>query len=537
MKLMLPPRIDNSRESLDCDSQSLLIIGANGAGKTRFTHYIVEELKDVAVEVSAIPAIYDNSDCDRLPMSIDSLYAAAAEKSPLMRADNVSRLQRLVALLIYEEVVNLISYKVSNNGRPCAQAQFPTSRLDRVIALWQELFPNNHVLIEGGRLLFSRDIDTTAYSSLKLSHGEKAVLYYIGAVMMAPKDGVIFVDDPTALLHPSLAPQLWSRLEAERNDCKFIYTTHDLDFASSRALSRVIWVKSYDAESTAWDYSIIPSDSGLSDDIYLAVMGSRKPVIFIEGDDTHSIDSKLYPLIFPNHTIKALGSCNKVIEAVRTFNDLSSFHHLDSYGIVDRDRRDAGEVQYLNRKRILVPGVAEVENLLMIEDVIKAVAHHHHRDEEQAFARVKKSILDMFKSDLRAQALEHTRHRIKRAVEYRIDGRFTSITGLEEHMHNLVDNLNPRGLYEKLCQEFHGYLANGDYMAILRVYNRKSMIPGSNVSQLCGVGDGKDGYVNDIIKILKSRSADAIRIRRAMRATFGLGDDDMKVPTADPAAM
>ena len=84
-------------------------------------------------------------------------------------------------------------------------------------------------------------------------------------------------------------------------------------------------------------------------------MGSRKPVLFIEGDGIHSIDARLYPLLFKDYSVKSLGSCNKVIEATRTFNDLTGF---DSRGIVDRDRRDDKEVAYLRGKRIMVPEVA-----------------------------------------------------------------------------------------------------------------------------------------------------------------------------------
>ena len=50
-----------------------------------------------------------------------------------------------------------------------------------------------------------------------------------------------------------------------------------------------------------------------------------------------------------------------MIEATRTFNDLSAFHHLDSHGVVDRDRRDANEVGYLRQRKVFVPEVAEIE--------------------------------------------------------------------------------------------------------------------------------------------------------------------------------
>ena len=107
----------------------------------------------------------------------------------------------------------------------------------------------------------------------------------------------------------------------------------------------------------------MPSSRDL-DTALLDLLGSRKPVLVIEGDDKHSIDSRLYPLIFPEYTVKPLGSCNKVIETVRSFGDLKNFHMLESRGIEDRDRRSDPEVEYLRNKNILVPDVAEVENLM-----------------------------------------------------------------------------------------------------------------------------------------------------------------------------
>ncbi len=253
----------------------------------------------------------------------------------------------------------------------------------------------------------------------------------------------------------------------------------------------------------------------------MALIGARRPVMFIEGDATHSIDAKLYPLIFKDFSVKALGSCNKVIEATRAFNDLRAFHHLESCGIVDRDRRDEKEVGYLRGKNIFVPDVAEIENILMLEDVVKAVARFTGHDADKVFNSVKNAIVRMFRHDLRQQALLHTRHRVKRTVEYRVDGRFTNINALEEHMQNLVNEINPRGLYEQFCRMFSQMAALEDYAGILRVYNQKSMVPRSNVGQLCGLSGSKEAYVQAVLSVLKSDGREAATIRRAITRCFG----------------
>lgn len=524
MNILLPPKKDNTSQEISSGNRQITIIGANGAGKTRFTDWLINNMQGRAFRMSIISALYESREIDSLPGSIDMLYKETSERTSILRNENVSQAERLMSILFQEEIVNLIAYKMMLSDNP--NAKLPSTKLDKVIDVWQEVFPGSKILIEGGKMLISREGDKQSYSSMKLSAGERAVMYYVGAVLMAMKDAVIFIDNPGIFLHQSITKSLWDRIEQLRPDCTFIYTTHDIDFASSRTDNTVIWVREYDAVANTWDYDILPDHAELSDDIYLTIIGARKPVLFIEGDGVHSIDSKLYPLIFPQYTVKPLGSCNKVIEATRAFNDLTTFHHMDSYGIVDRDRRDDGEVKYLRTKKILVPNVAEIENILMLEEVIRTVASRHRKDENKVFAKVKATILDLFKQEVRQQALMHTRHRVKRTLEYRIDGRFNNINSLEDHINDLVKEINPRGMYEAFCREFHGYVAIGDYQNVLRVFNRKSMIPSSNVSGLCGLAN-KDAYIHTIIKILKQNGKDAQRIRNAVIKCFGLDDNNL----------
>ncbi len=212
-----------------------------------------------------------------------------------------------------------------------------------------------------------------------------------------------------------------------------------------------------------------------------------------------------------------------MIESTRTFNSLRAFHNLDAFGIVDRDRRNEAEVNYLRGKKILVPEVAEIENIFMLEAVIKAVARHFHRDQNEAFAKVKKSIMRLFETDLRQQALMHTRHQVKKTVEHRIDGRFANIGKLEEHINDLCQSINPRGIYEEYCRDFRRYVAQGDYAAVLKVYNRKTMISESHVARACGLRrDDKDTYIRAILSILKENRDPASTIREAIRGVFGI---------------
>ena len=180
-------------------------------------------------------------------------------------------------------------------------------------------------------------------------------------------------------------------------------------------------------------------------------------------------------------------------------------------------------MEYLRKKNILVPNVAEVENILMLEGVIRAVARHKRRNPDLVFPKVKRRVITMFTKELKQQALMHVRHRVKRDVEMRIDMKFTSINALENHMVELVSEINPRGLYDQLCREFHVYEDNDDYESILRVYNQKLMLVESNVAILCGF-KGRDDYIRGVLNILKGNSENAHAIRRAIKHCFGIED-------------
>src|SRR5690606_4587480 len=76
-----------------------------------------------------------------------------------------------------------------------------------------------------------------------LSDGERVVFYLIGKCLQAPSKSIIIVDEPEIHLHKAIMSKLWNALEQERNDCLFVYLTHDLEFAISRTAAKKIWLK------------------------------------------------------------------------------------------------------------------------------------------------------------------------------------------------------------------------------------------------------------------------------------------------------
>ena len=526
--LKLLRRTDGTEPVTLGHSRRITLVGANGSGKSRFMKELAKQCGPRAYKLSVLHASFPEIKKNSMPGSIDAQYEHAVKAQPYMRNDAVSEIDKLAYMLLSEEFEALLTLKSEALRQEQQQTSFTHTRLDTVVKLWEQIFPGNRIMRHAGSLMFANSSGEDPAHTMSLSAGEKAVFYYMAAILYAMPNAVIFIDSPTLFIHPAIINKLWDTVEGLRPDCTFVYSTVDPDFVSSRTDNTCVWVRGFDVENHAWDYEVLGRRE-IPDELFSDIIGSRQPVLFIEGDNVHSIDFRLYSLVFPEFVVRPLGSCNKVIETTRSFEGLQRLHHLQSRGIVDRDRRTEKEVEYLRRKNIWVPDVAEIENIFLLESVIRIMARRRGRDPEKVVRKVMTAVLKMFASRYEQQALQHVRHQVKRDVECKVDARFTCITAMETHLRGLVDKLRPRARYLELHQRFQYYLAQGDYRSVLRVFNHKPMLPESGLAQLLGYRD-KDTYIQGVLLALREGGKDADALRKAIRYCFDLDDELKQIP-------
>lgn len=469
--------------------------------------------------LNALSAFFPEIQESTMEGSIDDLYRSSIRRQSYLRQDAVSELDKLEYLLFADELDSLISLKEEQRGGTRhgegGKLRIPYTRLDTLRKIWRQLFPGSRIETRQGRLMFATMSGTDLIPTHRLSQGEKSVLYHIAAVLYAMPEAKIFIDSPGLFIDHGLRGPLWNALETARPDCTFIYNSVDVDFVMTRPDCLCIWVRNYDYALHAWDYELLPKER-INETMLMEFAGARRPVMFIEGDAVHSIDIRLYSLVFPEMTVRPLGSCSKVIETTRSFNDLGSLHHLKSVGIVDRDRRSDEEVAYLRRKHILVADVAEIENIFLLPEVVMAMADHRGRDGGKILRKLEREIVRMFKAHSEEQALQHVRHKVKRDVECRIDSRFTCITALELHLRGLEGKLQPRRHYNRLREEFSRLIRENDYRGILKVFNHKPMLPDSGVARMLGY-TSKEDYIGGVLDLLKHHGKEAEQLRHAIR--------------------
>jgi hypothetical protein len=216
-----------------------------------------------------------------------------------------------------------------------------------------------------------------------------------------------------------------------------------------------------------------------------------------------------------------MGGCRKVIETTKAFRQLNDFHLLDSMGIIDRDRRTQGEIAYLHEQRIFVPDVAEVENLLMLEPIIKIVAQRLMKDPESVFGEVKENVIKLFEKDLETQVILHARYRVRRKLETGVDRKIGTIEELAEHVDGLHETIHVHDIYNGIKEKFIQYAETRNYEKILLVYNQKGMLPQSHLCKICGISN-KESYLNLVLSILKENKPDAEIIRTAIKESLGM---------------
>lgn len=482
-RLVLPPSAGvGPREDLP-PSHTYLVTGANGSGKSRFLDRLAADWAGEARKLSVMS--------DSLPLHTDPCLEELA----------------------------------------CRLASAPQDVKEQAERVWAHAFPGSALVFgnpeEGGTgLEFANASAPGTFGARRLGRGEQCALAFMAGVLLAPGKALLLVDAPSLFMHPSVSKRLWDLLEELRRDCTIVYDTSDPVFAASREGCVPIWVHSYDPVAGQWAYQVVCDRDEAPDEMLAELLGSRRPVLFTEGDRTHSIDCRLYGALFPQYDIRPVGSCDKVIESTRSFGFLQTMHRMECRGLVDRDRRSDQEVAYLRRKGIMVPETAEVENLFLDPGVVGGMAVASGRDPQKTVRAVSREILEAFRRHLDAQALEHTRHIMKREAERRIDGRFTCITALELHIRSLADTLRPRDRYREKLQEFRRLLTSADVRGVLRVFNHKPLLTQSCVVPLLGYKSAAR-YIEGVIRTVKGGGADGGRVREALRALICPGEESL----------
>lgn len=522
-RALILPRSNGTTESIET-KQSLLFIGANGSGKTRLGTWIeiqspqrelvhrISAQKSLSMPDSTTPISIDLAEKNLLFGHPKWGYQQKQNKwSDKPATTLLNDYEKLMVYLFSDETEANAKFKVAYRAST-ARIDPPITKIDLVKEVWEKILPHRELVIGGLRVQTRvKDQVERIYNSSEMSDGERVIFYLIGQCLAAPENGIVVIDEPELHLHKSVQAPLWVEIEKLRSDCLFIYLTHDVDFAAAQEGAARIWLKSFDG--TSWEWEAIRPDENLPDDLLLEVLGSRKPVVFVEGDNG-SYDVSLYREVLPGFLVVPRGSCSQVIQSVKALKANLQLHHLSVFGIVDRDRRVPDEIATLEADSIFVLTVAEVENLFCTEEVIKIASQRLARDSAEDFQKVSDEIFKRLQNELDTQVSLRVASEIKFHLS-RFDQNIKGEGALSDALSTLTHAIDVNQLYAEVMGTFTSIIATRDYEKLLTIYNRKSL-----ATQVSGALGLKSGELPELILRL-ARGDCRDEIREALKKYFG----------------
>jgi energy-coupling factor transporter ATP-binding protein EcfA2 len=370
--------------SIDAGS-SVVFVGANGGGKTRLA-VLIENNGSMSVHrISAHRALTLNPSVPKISerVALLGLRTGHADENAQIVHRPGSRWQNKMAVSLlndYDFLVQALFADQANkslethkkvragNGSPAEPTKF-----ERLNEIWKRLLPHRELDISGDDIQVVVPGSDKRYKASEMSDGERAIFYLIGQTLAAAENSLIIFDEPELHVHRSIMTKLWDELEAARHDCAFVFITHDLEFAASRVAQKFV-IREYKHEpAPCWTIEVVPEDTGFSEELATLILGSRRPILFVEGAKT-SLDQSIYRCCFPGWTIIPRGSCEEVIHSVVTMRRNQQFTRVTCSGIVDADDHQPKDIAYLNELGVSTLAVSEIENIILMPEVSRAIA-------------------------------------------------------------------------------------------------------------------------------------------------------------------
>ena len=496
---------------------SVVFVGANGVGKTRLATYIETLLNLNAHRISAHRAL-----------ALNPLVAKIGEKQALLglrtgHPDLKSTVnQRLgsrwqgkaaTALLndfdfliqaLFAEQANK-SLETHKKVRAGDYSPADLTKFESLTDIWERLLPHRKLHITGDDIQVSISGMEERYPGSEMSDGERAVFYMLGQALVAEVNSLIIFDEPELHVHRSIMAKLWDEIEAVRPDCALLLITHDLDFATSRVAQKYV-IRDYNpVPSPSWVIEEVPTDTGFDEELVTLILGSRKPILFVEGAES-SLDKAIYRCCFPDWTVIPKGSCEDVVHSVVTMRRNEKLTRINCSGIVDADAYNGEDIQNLSNLGIVTLPVSEIENIILLPTVSRAIAESEAYEGHELEKRLEDLAQAIFRTlqvdgAIDAVVTRYCRRRIDRLLK-KIDlSDASTVNSLVNKYSIETESLNITEIAESATQSIQFAIENRDLSKLLIYYDNKGLMSlAATHLKKCRLSD----FENWLVRILRN---------------------------------
>lgn len=453
-----------------------VIIGANGSGKSTFARQL-KRLHSENISIISAQHLLLYNEIEELPLSKDPLEKIrdfqGSEKLPNAKNINSYNMKKEIT----EDFDNLINALIADlNGkanRHFTGGRKEHSQLIEAIEIWNSIIEHRELFVDSYWIKVKDKGSSEIYEFNRLSDGEKAIFYYIAHILIAREGNYVVVDEPENHINLAVCNLLWDKLEQVREDCTFVYLTHNVDFAVSRINATILWNKSFTVPDS-WDIKVIPLNTQIPDELLVEIAGSRKNVLFCEGEKS-SIDYKLYSILFENqYTVIPVSGHLDVINYCGAYNRANLFHGT-AIGLIDGDYHEEDQIESWRKKGVYTLPYSEIENLICSQLILDSLEEKSIISSEQITEFKDKIFLDM-KENADSMAVVLVRDIINNQIKNNLLKSKKSIADLTEELDRLLNSTTVSLDFESVKYEYLTIAEEKDYESYLKKSNIKGKL-------------------------------------------------------------
>ena len=295
---------------------------------------------------------------------------------------------------------------------------------------------------DGEEILARHGNNGASFSIAQMSDGERNAALMAATVLTVEPGTTLLIDEPELHLHRAIIEPFLSALFAQRTDCAFVVSTHEIALPMAHPSARVLLVRScewHGNTAKVWDAVVLDPTEDLPEELKRAILGARRRIVFIEGTSS-SLDLPLYNELFPGLSVVPKGSCVDVERAVNGLRSSHDLHHVEAFGLIDRDDKSEDDVRRLAEKHVFAMSAYSVEALYYCSDAIAAVA----RRQAETFGRDADGMIE----SATQKALDelHQNSLAEKMAARRCERRLTErvLSKLRSQKHPVKANANPQ---------------------------------------------------------------------------------------------